>query len=96
MINNFDVDIKTLDIQKYKQKFSIDKHIRYKYGEINTPFSLIEKMLGLLDDEIFKDKNKKWLDIGAGCGYYSIVLFKRLFNGLKEIIKDDDERKNIS
>jgi hypothetical protein len=86
-------DIKSLDINNYNQKFNIDKEIRYKYGEINTPFSLIEKMLSLFDDEIFKDKNKKWLDIGAGCGYYSIVLFKRLFNGLKEIIKDDDERK---
>jgi hypothetical protein len=86
-------DIKSLDINNYKQKFNVDKEIRYKYGEINTPFSLIERMLSLFDDEIFKDKNKKWLDIGAGCGYFSIVLFKRLFDGLKDVIKDDDERK---
>lgn len=86
--------IENINLKTYKQNLSVEKDIRYKYGEINTPFSLIENMLNLFDNDIFSDKNKKWLDIGAGCGYFSIVLFKKLYEGLKNIIKNDRERKN--
>ena len=83
-----------LDINNYVQKFSISKEIRYKYGEIITPFSLIQKMFNLFDLCEFKNKDAKWLDIGTGCGYFSIFLFKCLFNGLAEIILDQEERAN--
>jgi hypothetical protein len=90
-INN--VNIEDIDFKTYKQNLNVSKEIRYKYGEINTPFSLIESMLDLFDKKVFFDKNKKWLDIGAGCGYFSIVLFNKLYEGLKEVIKNNDERK---
>jgi SAM-dependent methyltransferase len=83
-----------LDIQTFKQIFNVSKEIRYKYGEINTPFFLIEKILDLIDNYEFTLPNKKWLDIGTGCGYFSIVLYKRLFKGLEYNIKDPYERSN--
>lgn len=92
-INMENINIENIDLKKYKQNLSVNKDIRYKYGEINTPFYLIENILGLFNPNVFSDKNKKWLDIGAGCGYFSIVLFKNLYEGLREIIKNDDERK---
>lgn len=81
-----------LDINTFKQNFKVDKEIRYKYGEINTPFFLVEKILDLLDESEFTMTNKKWLDIGTGSGYFSIVLYKRLFKGLENKIKDPIER----
>lgn len=74
------------------QSFEVSKEDRYEYGEIYTPFSLIEKMLNLFECSVFKDKNKKWLDTGAGTGYFSIYLYKCLMNGLKEIIPEKKER----
>ena len=82
------------DINLYKQNFNISKEIRYKYGEINTPFFLIEKILGLIDDYEFSLPDKKWIDIGTGCGYFSIILYTKLFKGLSNKIKDPNERSN--
>lgn len=81
-----------LDIANFKQNFIVDKEIRYKYGEINTPIFLVEKILDLIDESEFTMPNKKWLDIGTGSGYFSIVLYKRLFKGLENKIKNPLER----
>jgi hypothetical protein len=42
----------------------------------------------------FQNKNSKWLDIGAGRGNFSIILYNRLNNGLIHIINDNNERHN--
>jgi len=86
--------IKNLNLETFKQNFDITKEIRYKYGEINTPFSLIHNMLGLIDESEFTNPHKKWLDIGTGSGYFSIILFKKLFKGLVDVIPDEDQRTN--
>lgn len=65
------------------------------YGEVNTPFSLIENMLDLFPDHVFKNKNLKWLDIGAGTGNFSIALFYRLDKSLFNEIPDSKERKDF-
>ena len=36
-----------LNLETFKQNFNVAKEIRHKYGEINTPFSLITQMLEL-------------------------------------------------
>ena len=42
-----------------------------KYGEVLTPHNLVKEMLNLLPDAVFKNKNLKWLDPGAGTGNIS-------------------------
>jgi tRNA1(Val) A37 N6-methylase TrmN6 len=81
-----------IDLTSYKQEFEVPKEIRYKYGEINTPFFFIEKMFSLLKNDEFNNPNKKWLDIGSGKGYFSIYLFQKLFTGLETVIPNVDER----
>ena len=81
-----------MDISNFKQNFNVDKEIRYKYGEINTPFFLVDKILDLIDECEFTMPNKKWLDIGSCSGYFSMMLYKRLFNGLENKIKNPQER----
>ena len=76
----------------FKQNLSTDKLAKVKYGEIFTPFSLIEDMLDLIPKGHFSDPTKKWLDTGAGTGYFSLCLFWRLDKGLQLKIPDKQER----
>lgn len=72
----------------------VSKADKLEYGEIYTPFSLIEKMLDLFDPIVFTDPQKTWLDIGAGQGYFSLLLFNRLNKGLENSITNEAERKS--
>lgn len=70
-----------------------DSGLKDLYGEINTPYHFIKKMLSILPQNDLKNKNLRWLDAGAGHGNYSICLFYLLFKSLREIIPDDKKRK---
>ena len=82
-----------VDLDTYKYHAFSKKENKINYGEINTPFSLVNEMLDMLPVDIFKNKNLKWLDPGCGYGYFSIILFKRLLSGLSDVIPDKEERK---
>jgi len=77
------------------KKITQEFHDLYKkqFGDIATPYDVINSMMEMLPDIIFSDPNLKWLDSGAGRGYFSIVLFERLFEGLRSTIPDDGERE---
>lgn len=77
-----------------KQDLSINLENKQKYGEVHTPYSLIERMFALLPEDIFSDPSKKWLDPGAGRGYFSLFLLEKLMNGLSNLIPDQIERRN--
>ena len=82
------------NILDYKQNFIVSKEDKLKYGEIYTPFSLIEQMFNLFESSVFTQKDKKWLDPGAGTGYFSMYLFDKLNKGLLTSIPDEEERKS--
>lgn len=63
------------------------------YGEVNTPFSFIELMLSIIPEKFYKNPDLRWLDPGCGTGNFSIILYYKLLDSLKDIIKDGDERK---
>jgi len=63
------------------------------YGEVNTPFSLVETMLSIIPEKKYKDPNLKWLDPGCGIGKFSVILYYNLIDGLKDVIVDIEERK---
>ena len=81
-----------INTEQYKQTILFSKDNKKQYGEINTPFWLIEKMLDILPESVFSNPNLKWLDPCCGCGYFMIIVFKRLHNGLKHIIPDKTHR----
>ena len=86
------MSILTLNLNEFKQNFDVTKEDKLKYGEIYTPFSLIKNMMSLIPEFYFKDPNLKWLDAGAGSGYFSIYLFNKLDIGLKTIITEQEKR----
>lgn len=62
-------------------------------GEVFTPIYLVNEMLDKLPVEIWNNKNLKWFDPATGMGNFSIAVYLRLMEGLKETIIDDVERK---
>ena len=51
--------------------------------EVFTPPFLIEEMLDKLPKSVWKDPTKTWLDPCAGLGNFSVLILKRLMQGLK-------------
>ena len=78
---------------EFKPVFDVLKADKLKYGEIYTPLNLINNILDLFDPRVFRDKENKWLDPGAGKGYFSILLFKRLDEGLAPFFSSIEERQ---
>jgi tRNA1(Val) A37 N6-methylase TrmN6 len=76
-----------------KQDLSIDIENKNNYGEVHTPYKLIERMFSLLPDSLFSDPSLKWLDPGAGRGFFSLFLFHKLLDGLVIHIPDQEARE---
>ena len=66
---------------------------KIKFGEVRTDYSLVEEMLNLFPQEIFKNPNLKWLDPTCGQGNFMKVLFNRLYKSLESVISNPVERK---
>ena len=62
------------------------------FGEVFTPFELIEEMLDSIDASVWSDKTKTFFDPCAGKGNFPICIVKRLFDGLVNEIPDAEER----
>ena len=86
------MSILNTNIENIDQNLVINDENKKLYGEVNTPFSLINEMFSLFPEEIFKNKHLKWLDVGAGSGNFSIVLFNKLNKSLLTQIPDSLER----
>ena len=71
----------------------ITKENKELYGEVFTPFSLINKMFDIIPEKVFKNPHLKWLDPGTGTGNFSIILYFRLLEGLSKKIPDIEKRK---
>jgi len=65
-------------------------------GEVFTPIKLVQEMINKLkeaDPTIFSNPKLKWLDPAAGMGNFSVVVYMELMNGLKMVIKNQEERR---
>ena len=64
-----------------------------QFGEVFTPISLVNEMLDNLPGEVWKNKDLKWLDPAVGMGNFPIAVYLRLIESLKDVIKNDNDRK---
>ncbi len=80
------------NLEEFKQDFSCKKGNKEKYGEVNTDFILVNRILDLLPTYLFDDPTLKWLDPCTGKGYFSMILYKRLFKSLQTKIKAPKKR----
>ena len=85
--NKIDSIIKTINI--IIDSFEVDKK---NFGEVMTPYFLVNEMLDSLPNSVWSDKKIKWFDPCCGVGVFQSIIIKRLFNGLRDIIEDEEER----
>lgn len=64
-----------------------------KFGEVFTPMKLVNEMLDKLPSEVWNDETLKWFDPAAGMGNFSIAVYLRLMESLKDKIPNDLKRK---
>jgi hypothetical protein len=63
-----------------------------EFGEVFTPFFFAEEMLNQLQAKVWKNKELKWQDPSSGIGIFAVLIYYKLFQVLKSIIKSDKER----
>ena len=61
--------------------------------EVFTPPELVDKILDLLPDEVWRDSNLKWLDPACKTGIFLRQIAKRLMIGLREEFPDEEKRR---
>ena len=88
------MSIKTENFIVVDQYLKVNKENKLNNGEIFTPYSLIESILSIIPDYLYYDKSLRWLDPGAGTGYFSIFLYYKLFACLIDVIPNDKERSD--
>lgn len=64
-----------------------------KFGEVFTPFKLVEEMLDRIPTDVWSNPNLKWFDPCVGVGNFMVCVYYRLMIGLKKVIKNEDNRK---
>jgi hypothetical protein len=62
-------------------------------GEVFTPIKLVKEMIDKLPEEVWKNKNLKWLDPSAGMGNFSVAIYMKLMESLKDEFIDEDKRR---
>lgn len=76
-----------------KQDLSIVLENKQNFGEVHTPYSFIERMFELFPEDIFDDPERKWLDPGAGKGYFSLYLYDKLMKSLEKSFPNHEKRR---
>lgn len=89
VIMNFEENL----IEFIKKYEGLSKTESKLFGEVFTPQALIEEILDTLPDDVWSNKDLKWLDPAVGIGNFPAAILNRLMEGLKDIIVDSDERR---
>ena len=86
------MSIQHLELNTFKQVFDVSNNNKAVYGEVHTDFTLIHKILNLIPSNYYSNPDITWLDPCSGRGYFPMVLYKRLYNGLTGVITNNDSR----
>lgn len=79
------VIIKQIDkiIERFRKYVPIGQVEKKSFGEVFTPFTLVNEMLDTLPVEVWSNPNLKWADLCNGMGNFMIIVVKRLMIGLE-------------
>jgi hypothetical protein len=78
-----------LMLREYVKVADIEKK---KFGEVMTDLYLVKHILSRIPERDFSNPNIKFIDPANGTGVFPLVLIYRLMKGLKNIIKDPEDR----
>ena len=60
---------------------------KYQFGEVNTPFYIIQQMIDMIPALFLENPYIQWIDPACGCGHFPMVLYKRLMLSLHDTPK---------
>lgn len=86
------MSIYNLELDTLIQNFNVSQENKEIYGDVQTDIKLIHTILNLIPKKFFLNPNLKWLDPCAGKGYFSMVLYKKLFKGLESTYINPQKR----
>ncbi len=75
-----------------QEQIPVKKLEKDKYGEVFTNPLLINKMLDLFPKSTWSNPKSKWLDPSTGSGFFMIVVYKRLMDGLTKWEPNEKKR----
>lgn len=83
------------NIQSYINSYNQNINITNKqtYGEVFTPFHLVNTMLNTLPYKIWKNPNLQWLDPANGTGHFMMIIYSRLWTELQVWEPDEIKRE---
>lgn len=76
-------------IERYEKVSKLESKL---FGEVFTPRQLIDEMLDTLPEDVWTNKDLKWLDPAVGIGNFPAAIVDRLMVGLKDEIPVDSDR----
>jgi hypothetical protein len=76
-----------------RQDLIAPAEFKSQFGDVRTPFSLINAMLDDLPAEVWRRDDYTWLDPCVGRGYYLMAIYDRLMRGLAALPRWADERE---
>jgi hypothetical protein len=80
-------------LEQINKTLPFTKKAKEDRGEVFTPMNLVNEMLDKLPEEVWKNKDLKWLDPSAGMGNFPVAIYMRLMIGLKNEFFDEDKRR---
>lgn len=79
-------------IERFRKYIPVGKVEKKSFGEVFTPFSLVNEMLDTLPVEVWSNPNLKWADLCNGMGNFMIIIIKRLMIGLESWEPNESKR----
>jgi len=83
----------TIRPKDYVQTLTSDPEYKHLYGEIFTPFSIVDTMLDMMDSSVFSNPSHTFMDGGSGTGYFTMALCWKLDTHLTPCMPDETQRR---
>ena len=85
------IDNITSYIESYNQNINVTN--KQTYGEVFTPFHLVNTMLDTIPQNIWTNPTIQWLDPANGTGHFMMIIYTRLWRELQEWEPDELKRE---
>ena len=85
------IDNITSYIESYNQNINVSN--KQTYGEVFTPFHLVNTMLDTIPQNIWTNPTIQWLDPANGTGHFMMIIYTRLWRELQEWEPDELKRE---
>ena len=86
------IDNITSYIESYNQNINVTN--KQTYGEVFTPFHLVNTMLDSIPQKIWANPTIQWLDPANGTGHFMMIIYTRLWRELQEWEPDELKRES--